>query len=293
MENEKKIFWIASYPKSGNTLFRAILSSLFLTNDGKFSFELLNFIRFFETANRLLFIKSEKPKNFKKINEIKILSKYWLEMQTQKRLKIKESFCFLKTHSALLKLYGNDFTNEKTSRGLIYLVRDPRDVTLSWAKHRNKSIENTINFMINHDANVFYNDLDILDNRELKPKLLMSRWDTHVSSWQYLNVPKLFLKYEDLIENKKTTILKVVNFFEKNYGFKFNNLDHKINNILITTDFKSMKKTEEEQGFKEAKQHAKFFNVGKKDQWKDKLKPKEIEKIEKEFNKQMRKFNYL
>ena len=37
----KKIFWIASYPKSGNTLIRAILASLFFTKDGIFSFETL------------------------------------------------------------------------------------------------------------------------------------------------------------------------------------------------------------------------------------------------------------
>ena len=35
----KHIFWIVSYPKSGNTLLRAILSSLFFTPDGNFTFE--------------------------------------------------------------------------------------------------------------------------------------------------------------------------------------------------------------------------------------------------------------
>ena len=36
----KKIFWIASYPKSGNTWIRAIIASLFFSNDGLFKFEL-------------------------------------------------------------------------------------------------------------------------------------------------------------------------------------------------------------------------------------------------------------
>ena len=155
MSEEKKIFWIASYPKSGNTLFRAILSSLFFTNDGIFSFKLFDTIRYFETAARLLFIKKENPEDFKKLNHMEIISKYWLEMQTQKRLDIKESFIFLKTHSALLNLYGNDFTNPKSSRGLIYLVRDPRDVAISWAKHRNKQLDNTIKLLINKDAEYF------------------------------------------------------------------------------------------------------------------------------------------
>ena len=33
------ILWLASYPKSGNTLLRSILSSYFFSNDGVFKFE--------------------------------------------------------------------------------------------------------------------------------------------------------------------------------------------------------------------------------------------------------------
>ena len=44
----KHIFWLASYPKSGNTLLRAILSSLFFTENGVFNFKLLESITSFE-----------------------------------------------------------------------------------------------------------------------------------------------------------------------------------------------------------------------------------------------------
>ena len=54
----KKIFWIASFPKSGNTLIRAILTSLIFSNDGKFSFDLLENIKQFETASILKFIEN-------------------------------------------------------------------------------------------------------------------------------------------------------------------------------------------------------------------------------------------
>ena len=37
----KHIFWIASYPKSGNTLVRAILSALFFSREGKFQLDQL------------------------------------------------------------------------------------------------------------------------------------------------------------------------------------------------------------------------------------------------------------
>ena len=41
------IVWLASYPKSGNTLLRAILSAYFYSNDGFFNLELLNKIQQF------------------------------------------------------------------------------------------------------------------------------------------------------------------------------------------------------------------------------------------------------
>ena len=292
MSEEKKVFWIASYPKSGNTLFRAIISSLFFTNDGIFSFELFKTVKYFETAKRLLFIKEENPNDFNNLN-LKIISKYWLEMQSQKRLNIEQSFTFLKTHSALLNVYGNDFTNPQFSRGLIYLVRDPRDVALSWSKHINKSVDDTIKLMGNANGTVIYNDLEYCENVNITPKILMSRWDLHIKSWEKLNVPKMIIRYEDLIDNKKNKILEVVNFFEKNYGFTFNNIEQKINNIVITTNFKNMKQTEEKEGFEEATSHTKFFNVGKKNQWKDKLNLKQIREIEENFKEEMIKFNYL
>ena len=61
----------------------------------------------------------------------------------------------------------------------------------------------------------------------------------------------------------------------------------------ITTNFKNMKKTEEKEGFDEATSHTNFFNVGKKNQWKDKLTLQQTKKIEKNFKKEMEYFNYL
>ena len=49
----------------------------------------------------------------KKINDLNVLSKYWQEMQSEKRFNIRESFCFIKTHSALANILGNEFTNKK------------------------------------------------------------------------------------------------------------------------------------------------------------------------------------
>ena len=45
---DKNIIWIASYPKSGNTWVRTVLSSLFYTDDGNFNFNILKKINTFD-----------------------------------------------------------------------------------------------------------------------------------------------------------------------------------------------------------------------------------------------------
>ena len=45
---DKQIFWLASYPKSGNTLLRYILTALFFTEDGKFTFDKSELVSLFD-----------------------------------------------------------------------------------------------------------------------------------------------------------------------------------------------------------------------------------------------------
>ena len=87
--------------------------------------------------------------------------------------------------------------------------------------------------------------------------------------------------------------MQVVEFFEKNYGFTFHDINEKIDNIILSTNFDKMKDVEKKEGFNEAQKHSKFFNVGKANQWKEKLNLDQVKLIEKNFKDEMIKFNYL
>ena len=288
----KKIFWIASYPKSGNTLIRAILASLFFTKDGIFSFEILKKILLFENFQNLNFIKKENIQDYKKLSDLKILSKYWLKMQSKENLGLRDGeFCFLKTHSAQLTYFDNYFTDIKHTLGFIYIIRDPRDVSISYTHHSINSLDETILHMTNNTAAIDYEQNTIED--KIKPYALLSRWDVNVKSWILFRVPNLVLRYEDLVEKKKEIIYRIINFFEKNYNFKFHNIDHKIENIIASTDFETLKKNEEKYGFDEAIKDQPFFNVGKSQQWKTQLNSTQKNLIENEFRDEMVKFKYL
>ena len=198
----KKIIWIASYPKSGNTLIRAILASLFFTKDGIFSFEILKKILLFENFQNLNFIKKENIQDYKKLSDLKILSKYWLKMQSKENLGLRDGeFCFLKTHSAQLTYFDNYFTDIKHTLGFIYIIRDPRDVLISYTHHSINSLDETILHMTNKTAALDYEQNTIED--KIKPYAFLSRWDVHAKSWGLFQVPNLVLRYEDLVKKKK------------------------------------------------------------------------------------------
>ena len=289
----KHIFWISSYPKSGNTLIRAIIASLFFSKDGVFEFQMLKHTTQFERRRRLNIIEKLNKNDFLNLDDLKVLSRYWQPLQSKKNLNIKEGFGFVKTHSALVSIYNNWFTSENLTAGYLYVVRDPRDVCISWSKHSGLNIDDSINFMLNFRSCIEWAKTDSDLPKQILPKTYLGSWSDHVLSWTQnnFNVPKLIIRYEDLVYNKENTIRKIINFFNRNFNIKFSNTEQRISNILQTTEFKKLKIMEEKKGFQEASSKN-FFRKGEKNQWQNELNKSQILKIENKFRDFMNKFGY-
>ena len=292
-----KIFWLASYPKSGNTLLRSILVSLFFTDDGIFSLDKLKNISQFEETSHIIKNKELFGTDFKDIHKIEVLYKYILKLQSSSALNIDDNkLIFLKTHSGLFNVLNYPFTSVSNTSGVIYTVRDPRDVCISWSRHSGKSLEQSIEFMFNNNQGLQWNEtnLEYVFNNKNRPMYYLSSWSRHVKSWCYVKwqIPKLIIKFEDFIYNKEQVIIRLINFFEKNYKIKFQNKNLKIKNIIQSTSFNSLKKEESEKGFSEAPKNQKFFSVGKMNQWKNILRNEQIYKIQNNFIDIMEEFNY-
>ena len=110
---DKNIIWIASYPKSGNTWVRSILTSLFFSEDGSIDFKHLNAFPKYPNPEHLV----QFTKNLHSFDE---MSKYWLA--SQEKLNLNQKTNFLKTHHLLAAWKNNNFTNSKNTLGAIYIV---------------------------------------------------------------------------------------------------------------------------------------------------------------------------
>jgi len=275
----KKILWIASYPKSGNTFIRSLLSSLIFTEDGNFEFNLLKKIKQFDVRENYNFVNQINPIDYINLNDIKISSKYWIEAQK----KINEAFIF-KTHAANLMYNNYKYTNENMSLGVIYILRDPRDVAVSYSHHMNEDINLTVNRMFDLKAG-------IKSGAELV-QLPLSSWDIHIKSWETLNVPKIIIKYEDLVNHTLKVFEELIYFLKNKLKINFNLNEDKFNNILKTTEFKTLQHKETAETFQENFKGRNFFRSGKH------LKGSELDDINKNkiisnFQETMKKYNYI
>lgn len=279
------IIWIASYPKSGNTWVRSIISSLIYSNDGNFDFDLLKKIQQF--PNKKYF--ENFTNDFHNINEIK---KYWIE--SQNFLNLDKKVKFFKTHHINCKIGEHAFTNKNNTLGTIYVVRDPRNLINSFTNHYSIDKNTAKNFIISRQSVTGALGEMKKDNNIFT---VLGSWNDHLKSWTNMNQNLLLIKYEDLIENPLNEINKITKYLENLIDFSYNK--EKINNIINSTSFEVMKKKEAEEGFHESvmdntnENKVNFFNLGKENKWEKHLNNEDQEFIKDKLGLEMKELGYI
>ena len=276
------IIWIASYPKSGNTWVRSIISSYFFTDTGDFDFNLLKNISLYPG-----------PKYFKnKINKPGEVSLFW--ESSQKNIVTKETQTFLKTHNALIALNNRLFTSEKTSLGAIYIVRDPRNILSSLKNHYDfKDYNEAFEFMRNKKKYIW----DIRKNNDYSGFQFLGSWQEHYKSWiKNQKFKTLLVKYEDLERDCYSTSLKLIQYILLLKGKESKVDEKKLFRSVESTKFDVLKKKENDFGFDESIKvndiNKSFFFLGPENKWQKKLPNDILIKVENEFQEDLKYFNY-
>ena len=277
-----KIVWIASYPKSGNTWIRYLLGNYFFNQNNNFNVDIISNLKKFNINDKLL-----------NSNALKVLkenpydvAKYWIKSQENLKI-INGNVVFLKTHNALVNIDNNEFTNDDLSLAIIHIVRDPRDVSISYSKYRNLSLDETIKFMIS--KNLAY----VRKKNNPSEIEIIGSWGFHYNSWKngIIKIPRIIIKYEDLVDNSFKVFSRVIEFLSNLMNFEIN--DDKIRNSINLSSFKNLKKYEELKLFKENQGSENFFRTGKYNNWIKELSYDQVKMIEDNLHVEMIDLGYL
>ena len=282
------IFWIASYPKSGNTWIRSLLSSYYYTEDGVF------------TGDSLLKNIGQFPekKHFKTFDYNIALpgdtAKFWIK--AQELINKDKKLRFLKTHNFLGKIGNTQFTDEKNTLAAIYIIRDPRNVITSLKNHFEMSYEESLEFMVNERKYTY----DYFKKNDFSDFQFLSSWEKNYQTWINNKIfPILVIKYEELIKQTYEEFKKIIKFIN-NLIDKDNEFDKKkALNALSSTSFSNLKKIENTKGFSESldsktkNKKIPFFHLGPENNWKNNLDKNFQIKVNEVFKKNLQELHYL
>ena len=277
--------WLASYPKSGNTLVRSMLAAYFFSKDGIYNFDQIKNIKQFPKG--ALFERMGIDIQ----NEKEVIKNY---IKVQETFNKKDSIQFLKTHSHLFNIDNHPFTDLNNTLGVIYIVRDPRKIISSYANHSELSLQ---------EAQKRILEVSTLGGKnELVNKTIIhaGSWSSNYQSWKEFKKLDCYLliRYEDLVSEPKQTFIKVLNFIFKLTKSKEVIDEKKLNKTLNSTTFEHLQNLEKKEGFKEAtfsseNKKNKFFKYGLKNDGKKNV-PKDLRNnLEKILDKEMKELDYL
>lgn len=276
-----KICWLSSYPKSGNTWLRALLTNYFSGADQPVSINKLSMPPFgvrrelfesmlgLETSDMLEEeLASVRPAVYRRVSD-----------QADETI-------FCKIHDAYSRTISGDlmFPPEATLAS-IYLIRDPLDVAVSFAHHQGWSVKATVRAMGNDDFGLAMPG-DSLDPQI--PQRLRS-WSSHVLSWaNQTDHPLLLLRYEEIQADAPACLARVLSFL----GFPV--CGNRVEKAVEFSSFQELQRQERRSSFLEKNPAAShFFRKGISGNWREELSADLVNQIRQRHSTVMRRFGYL
>ena len=281
------IFWIASYPKSGNTWLRTLISAYYYSKDGKFTQNLIKNIGQFPEKKHF--------HGFDYLPQLVIdTSRFWIK--AQERINSDKKLRFFKTHNVFGKINDREFTNKANSIGCIYIVRDPRNVITSLSNHYELNYSQALTWMLNERKFIY----DYEKLQEYSDFQFISSWSNNYKAWKsQKEFPLKIVKYEDLMTKTYEVFTEIIEFINEitNNSEKINKL--KIKNSINTTSFSKLKENERKYGFSESiksrneNKQIPFFFLGPENDWNKILDDEFKIKLNEIFKKDLEELNYI
>lgn len=273
----RTIFWIAGYPKSGTTWLRSLLTA-FHTDDAKVD---INALGILNAANRWLVdhslgIETSDLGRDEQRALLPAVFKAWAAEPGEAH--------FVKTHDVHLDVAGSQpmFPPEIT-RGVIHIVRDPRDVAVSSRHYWGISQDEAIDALNNPNRWILYT------RPYLQIPIFLSDWSSHAASWLDAPLPQFTLRYEDLLADTAVCFAQLLQFCGVEPDQK------QIEQVVNACSFSNLQSQERQNGYQGLPQEATapFFRAGQAGGWKSALTPAQEARIVKAHGAMMARLGYL
>lgn len=272
--------WLASYPKSGNTWMRMALNCL--DNDGRpLDINNLEGPLGDIAASRTGFDRwCDIDSTDLGPDEILAARPHAFRLMARG---LKQPV-FKKAHEAFVPVPGGGwlFPADATVAA-IYMVRDPRDVAISYAHHLGRSVDEAIARMADPA-----HDMVGRDGGNWQLPQPVGSWSQHVESWlDRPPFPVLLVRYEDMLADLAAILRPVMVLAGRRVG------GDRIDRAVQATRFDALRAQEQQHGFRERSLRTQtFFRQGRAGGWRDTLSPAQVARIEADHATVMARLGY-
>ena len=273
------IIWLASYPKSGNTWLRAVLTA-YLRNDGEPAPINALVGPSIATSRELFDDVVGLPSSDLTVEEV-----LRLRPLLHERLAAElEPPAFVKVHDACVRTAAGPLFPRAATKGAVYLVRNPLDVAVSYAHHQQWSVERTVEEMNRSGAGCALRPRRIHDSF---PDAMLS-WSANVTSWVDAEAPVHVARYEDFLADPVESFGAVVRFAGLEWSAS------RLARAVEHARFERLRAQEERDGFRLRQPTApSFFRSGRRGEWRTALTPRQVGALVEAHGPVMERFGYL
>jgi aryl sulfotransferase len=269
------LYWLASYPKSGNTWARCFLAALAVGGIMPDLDQLADIIPLSASRSWIEEVL-DIPTSDLTPQELDALRREAHHVHAASPHPPR----WFKVHDR----YDPTLFPPEITAGIVYIVRDPRDVALSFAEHRSTSIEDTVKTMNRSDART-------RAGRDYIPNApqLVSSWSDHATSWlDQQATPVLLLRYEDMRTQPVEAFGRLATFLGLTP-------DSAVLSLAVeATRFDALRAQEAASGFRERPPAMKsFFRQGNTGTWRRDLHPNQAARVVSDHHSMMAKLSYL
>lgn len=269
----QKLTFLASYPKSGNTWVRLLISQYFLDKDH-------GYLQGIDT--QWYAHQTVSPVCLDELSRQQVV-----QLRNAALMHIQHSppdqQPLIKTHNACIDIEGVPLFSHVFTDRVVHIVRDPRDVVCSVANHVGATLEKAVDQILDPGMMIGGNDNQTTH--------FISSWNEHTSSWVETDrVPIQSFRYEDLQDDTAGTFIQILRWLGED------EIDEDaVDRAIEETRFDKLKETEQEEGFEETPDSSEegFFRKGESGGWKEELPITMARRVRDECIMMMEHFDYI